>query len=90
MNDSDFMILFVTTIVAGLILWRLRRALKPSSAANGSQTPGPDSLCFEMATGSLVAAGARVSQLLGYRSARDCLENFNHVEHFKNASLVSW
>ena len=84
------MILLLTSVGAVLALWAVARAVRkhPVMAANHLQAPGPDSLYFEMTTGTIVAAGARVSNLLGYGSARDCLEQFNQAKHFKNASLV--
>lgn len=84
------MMLLVTCCVAVLALWLLRRVLiqRAVLAPSRVQAPGPDSLYFETRTGAVIAAGARVSQLLGYRRAADCLAQFDGARHFKNASLV--
>ncbi len=80
----------LTSFIAALALWSLVRIVmqRAAIAPNPIQAPGPDSLYFEMRTGLILAAGAHISQLLGYRRAADCLAQFDGAAHFKNASLV--
>ena len=80
----------LTSFIAALALWSLVRIVMQRAAIAPSpiQAPGPDSLYFEMRTGLILAAGAHISQLLGYRRAADCLAQFDGAAHFKNASLV--
>ena len=80
----------LTSFIAALALWSLVRIVmqRAAIALSPIQAPGPDSLYFEMRTGLILAAGAHISQLLGYRRAADCLAQFDGAAHFKNASLV--
>ena len=80
----------LTSFIAALALWSLVRIVmqRVAIALSPIQAPGPDSLYFEMRTGLILAAGAHISQLLGYRRAADCLAQFDGAAHFKNASLV--
>jgi CheY-like chemotaxis protein len=84
------MMFLLTSFIAALALWSLVRIVmqRAAIAPNPIQAPGPDSLYFEMRTGLILAAGAHISQLLGYRRAADCLAQFDGAAHFKNASLV--
>jgi hypothetical protein len=89
-DDSKAMTLLVTSFVAALALWSLLHFVvqRIAIAPNPIQAPRPDSLYFELRTGLIIAAGIRVSQLLGYPRAADCLAQFDRVVLFKNASLV--
>ena len=84
------MMFLLTSFIAALALWSLVRIVmqRAAIALSPIQAPGPDSLYFEMRTGLILAAGAHISQLLGYRGAADCLAQFDGAAHFKNASLV--
>ena len=82
--------LLAISFMAALALGPLLRVVMHRTvlAPTQIQAPRADSLYFEMRTGLIIAAGTRVSQLLGYHRAADCLAQFDRMAHFKNASLV--
>lgn len=84
------MMLLITSFIAVLASWSLLRVVMQRTvlAPSPIEAPRLDSLYFEMRTGLIIAAGTRISQLLGYACAADCLARFDRAAHFKNASLV--
>ncbi|MGB1940728.1 MAG: hypothetical protein ACPHRE_14045, partial [Pseudomonadales bacterium] len=81
MFDFYSLIAPLLIIMAGVLLIKNQRYRVQVESA------GPDILRFDMNDGALVAAGYRVSRLLGYSHSEQCCRDYHRHVHLKNASL---